>query len=106
MASCDLYGLPHLSLVAARELINQLFGIVVEERHSEYQGGNYYKYGDNESENFLLKRNLDPFDGEAVEMDFPDYPIILYINETMRSEEIKNLVAMESAILLLRYKDL
>lgn len=53
-------------------------------------------------EGFILKENTDPFDGEAVEPLFSDYPILLYVDKTTRSDEIASLLNMK--FFLLRHK--
>jgi len=79
MIAYDLYGTKNLSLFLAREHIEKIFGVSLYERNSSYQGGDYYMLGSNDSENFILKANLDPLDDEPVELNFPDYPIFYRI---------------------------
>lgn len=55
--------------------------------------GIYYKFVSDGSEIFVLKGNVDPFDGEPVEQMFSGYPVLLYVGMTLRSEEIKSLLS-------------
>lgn len=55
MIAYDLYGTKNLSLLLAREHIEKIFGVPLDERNSSYQGGDYYMFGSNDSENFILK---------------------------------------------------
>jgi hypothetical protein len=97
-----LYGIREASLALVKSELERLIGIIFEERESSYQAGIYYISGPANSEQFLLKRNVDPFDGEPAEQGFPDYPVILYINATERDAELKALVATRSGFALLR----
>ena len=97
-----LYGIRDASLGLVKSEVERLFGIIFEERESSYQAGIYYIFGQANSEQFLLKRNVDPFDGEPAEQGFPDYPVILYINATERDHELKALLATRSEFALLR----
>ncbi|ABR85694.1 hypothetical protein CSB95_6773 [Pseudomonas aeruginosa] len=60
--------------------------------------------GSNDSENFILKANLDPLDDEPVELNFPDYPILLYINATTRSSAIEGVIKKGACFKLLRHE--
>ncbi|MBD9634375.1 hypothetical protein [Pseudomonas sp. PDM19] len=104
MIAYDLYGAKSLSLVLAREHIEEILGISLDERNSSYQGGSYYMFGSNDSENFILKVNLDPFDDEPVELNFPEYPVLLYINATVRSSDIEGSIKKGACFKLLRHE--
>lgn len=84
----------------ARERAEELAGISLEERDSAYYGGIYYLYGDNGSEYFVLKNNIDTFDGEPVEQELSDYPILFYVNATNRSVELMEALKVEGVSLL------
>ncbi|MBM0280190.1 hypothetical protein [Pseudomonas chlororaphis] len=99
MTAYDLYGFKSLSVLEARSKIEERLGFSFEERESSYQGGDYYKFGDKGEESFVLKRNVDPFDGEPVEQIFSEYPVLLYVDMTLRSEEIKSLLSTEFYLL-------
>ncbi|HBN8236619.1 MULTISPECIES: hypothetical protein [Pseudomonas aeruginosa group] len=104
MIAYDLYGTKNLSLLLAREHIEKIFGVSLDERNSSYQGGDYYMLGSNDSENFILKANFDPLDDEPVELNFPDYPILLYINATTRSSAIEGVIKKGACFKLLRHE--
>ncbi|MGY4638825.1 hypothetical protein [Pseudomonas sp. TE24901] len=72
MKSYDLYSAKEISLDVARDQIEESLGIALEERNSIYQGGVYYRLRNSYSGNVVLKNNLDPFDSEAVEHEFPN----------------------------------
>lgn len=100
----DLYGARDIDISLAREYLEGALGIVLEERESSYQGGIYYVCGTNDSENFVLKINVDPFDGGAVEQNFPDYPVLLYINATARSIDLEAVIRKEGYFDFLRHE--
>lgn len=87
-SSYILFGVRDASIGQARAEIESALGFCFEERESSYQAGLYYIFGAKGSEQFVLKQNLDPFDGEPAEQDFPEYPLILYINSTNRPSEL------------------
>ena len=106
MATYILYG-SKVSLSKAKEILEELLTLQFEARESEYQGGEYFHAGCMIAESFELKRNVDPFDGDPVEMNFPEFPTLLYINESSRSEElIKSLALADRDFILLRHEDL
>lgn len=99
MPAYDLYGFKGAAILEAKSKIEEKLNFSFEERDSSYQGGIYYKFGDKESESFVLKGNIDPFDGESVEQMFSDCPILLYVDMTLRSEEIKLLLSTDFYLL-------
>ncbi|MCP3022878.1 hypothetical protein [Cupriavidus basilensis] len=99
MAAYDLYGFKGASIFEAKSKIEERLKFSFEKRDSSYQGGLYYRFGENESECLTLKRNIDPFDGESVEQMFSDYPVLLYVDMTLRSEEIRSLLGTEFNLL-------
>lgn len=104
MIAYDLYGAKNLSLMLAREHVEKLLGVSLNERNSCYQGGDYYMYGSNKYENFILKVNLDPFDDVPVELCFHEYSILLYINATDRSSDIEDAIKKGECFELLRHE--
>ncbi|WP_454834568.1 hypothetical protein [Pseudomonas lini] len=99
MAAYDLYGVKGLTILEAKLKVEESLKLSFDERESTYQGGVYYRFGSDESEKFLLKGNVDPFDGEAVEQKFSEYPVLLYVDMTVRSEEVRCLLSMEFCLL-------
>jgi len=104
MKTYDLYGTKCLNLALVRVQVEELAGVLLEERESTYHGGIYYLYGDNGSEHFILKNNIDPFDGEPVEQAFSDCPILFYVNATNRSLELMDVLKVEGGFSLLRHE--
>lgn len=102
MAAYDLYGVKNLSVSAARLKVDESLKLSLERRESSYHGGEYYFFGNRESEHLTLKNNIDPIDGEAVEQEFPEYPVLLYVDSTGRAEEIA--VRLAEDFFLLRHE--
>jgi hypothetical protein len=107
MAIYDLYGFLSDDIEVAKKILETSFGIQFEVRDSDYQGGEYYKWGKTGNENFVLKRNLDPIDGEPAEMSFPGHQILFYVNDTSRSADLQERINQEAkSFVLLRHEDL
>ncbi|WP_017454446.1 hypothetical protein [Herbaspirillum rubrisubalbicans] len=107
MAIYVLYGVMSENMEEVKESLEVALNLNFEARESAYQGGQYFVSGKRTTENFVLKRNLDPIDGEPVELKFPEYPILLYINDTSRSLEImKKIKENASQFALLKHQDL
>ena len=70
MATYVLYG-SKASPVEAKEILEELLTLQFVARESDYQSGEYFRAGDKAGEFFELKKNVDPFDGDPVEMKFP-----------------------------------
>lgn len=104
MKTYDLYGVKCSSLTLAKAKVEELTGVSFEERDSTYHGGVYYLHGEIASENFILKNNIDPFDGDPVEQEFPDYPVLFYINATYRSLELLERLQIDERFSLLRHE--
>lgn len=107
MAIYDLYGFLSNDIERAKKLLETSLGIQFEVRDSDYQGGEYYKWGKTGVENFVLKRNIDPIDGESVEMSFPGHEVLFYVNDTSRSAELQERINQKAKnFVLLRHEDL
>jgi hypothetical protein len=106
MPSADIYGAKSDDLEHVKFAIESKLHIQFEPHHSSYHGGDYYRNGDGSSEHFILQRNIDLIDNEPAESDFVDFPVILYVEETERSSEIRELLeASESPLSLLKHED-
>lgn len=107
MAIYDLYGFSSADLKEAKNILEAALSIHFDARDSAYEGGDYFHHGERDGEDFVLKRNVDPFDDEPAELSFPTYPILLYVNDTLRSEELQQKLAqVEGNLVLLRHEDL
>ncbi|EIF8787542.1 hypothetical protein R2917_004638 [Salmonella enterica] len=106
MSYYDLYGFSGSNLSEARELLESILNIVFCERDSTYHGGVYYLSGDKKYEHFILKENIDLFDNEPDEIDYPEYNYLLYINGTSRSSELKHEILNSNKFILLRSENI
>lgn len=110
MAVFDLYGSGSDDIDRACKDIENALGVTFTARESVYQGGLYYSYrphGDSGAEKFTLKRNVDPFDDEPVESEFPDAKLLLYVSYTSRASYIQmQLTNGATGFTLLKHKTL
>lgn len=88
MVSSNIYGSEEHDLEKVKSVIEDNLQIIFVAHNSSYRGGDYYRSGELNNEHFILQRNLDLIDNEPAEQDFLNYPIILYVEETGRSQEI------------------
>ena len=105
MPTYDLYGC-RLSLIETKNQLETSLAIHFEARESTYQGGKYFRAGNRVAEHFEIKENLDSYDGEPLEQEFPGYPILLYVNRTLRPLELEKLITKMPDFFLLRRKNL
>jgi hypothetical protein len=61
-------------------------------------------WGRSDSENFVLKLNIDPLDGDPVEQNYASYKILLYVNATNRSADIEKVISQGGGFKLLRHE--
>ncbi|WP_058910602.1 hypothetical protein [Entomohabitans teleogrylli] len=107
MSFYDLYGFHNVSLEQARLFFEKVLNINFEAHESLYQGGDYYRHGEKGGENFLLRKNIDPFDdNEPVEPNFLEYNILLYVNNTHRSLELQSMLHNLEQCRLLKSEEL
>src|SRR4051812_25426941 len=90
MKSFDLYGCSHHNdLLAARRALEQALALSFVAHESSYHGGDYYRCGAVGSEHFILKRNHDERENEWAESQLQEYALLLYVNETLRAEDLQ-----------------
>ena len=90
MKTYDLYGYSYDSdLDVARQAVESLLNIQMNKHESLYHCGDYYRLGKDGAENFILQLNHDDFEDEWTEEEHKDYPLVLYVNETSRAEDIE-----------------
>jgi capsid portal protein len=106
MAIYDLYGIKSTTINDARDLVERLLSLKFEEHDSDYHRGQYFLCGQMGQENFEIKVNLDPYEDVPNEDDFPEYEILLYVNDTPRSGELRAALTSSADIKPLRHEDL
>ena len=105
MAIYDLYGSLADDINAARESLSASLAVDLEAHESSYQG-DYFQWGKTAGEHFVLKRNVDPYDGDPVERSFSEYKILFYVNDTFRSANLHEKIKEAQKFFLLRHEDL
>jgi hypothetical protein len=101
----DLYGRRTGYLDEARTSLGSATGVQFEERDSEYHGGKFFRARYPSGENWLLKYNFDPIDNLPAETTFPDHVLLLYVNSTLRTEQLQQLIERSDAMFKLLRRD-
>ena len=89
MKSIDVYGFQSDNINELAQRLSGILNIEFSLHDSLYRGGAYYRSAIPGKEEFVLQRNKDLVDNELAEPEFPQFPILLYIDPTERSEEIR-----------------
>lgn len=105
MAIYDLYEIKSSSLEEAKTIAERV-GITLEERESGYHRGPYFACGEMGEENFELKINVDPYEDLPNEEEFPNSKILFYVNNTTRSDELREALLSFGTVVLLRHEDI
>lgn len=92
MKNYDIYGQESSDFKMLLIAIERALSIQFEVHQSYYRGGEYYKFVGDDGENFILQKNFNPIEAEWTERDFEEMGVILYVNETERSEKLENLL--------------
>ena len=108
METSVLYGVKADTFSSARDLINSILDIQMEQRESLHFGGDYYNYVDWKDSFLMLRRNIDivelDCDGASIaecsldelmqrgaclaEPEHPEYPFLLYLEEAEEHRDI------------------
>lgn len=99
----DLYGFYSEDIELAQKILEEVLNKKMIEHESGYRGE--YLRLDIGHENFILQRNIDYFDNECLETEFPDYPIILYISYTNRSGKLMESLEGTGKYTLLKHNE-
>lgn len=106
MATYDLYGFLSIDIYEAKKSLEAALDIKFEAHDSSYQGEHYFRSGKSTDEHFVLKRNIDLYDNESVEISSPEYSILFYVNDTSRSIELQGKMAQKARrFVLLRHEN-
>jgi hypothetical protein len=107
MKTYDLYGYSHDNDIrAARDFVANTLGIKFAAHESLYHGGEYYRNHGDEGENFILKRNYDELENEWTEPRHESYPLLLYVNATLRARELERMLVLTERFKLLKRGEL
>jgi len=103
MKTYDLYGYEgDFNLEQISSTIEELLGVDLTKHESSFHCGEYYRLGQDGTENFVLQKNYDDFENEWTEEEYSEFPSILYVNETDRAEIIEQKLTSHERIKLLR----
>lgn len=104
LTSYDLYGIQCETLEIAKAKVESLLKIFMRGHESGFHCGEYYRLYDIGQEHFVLQNNYDEFEGEWTEEIFSDFPILLYVNETDRSDDLRLVLLKDQQVFLLRHQ--
>ena len=104
--SYDLFGIECDDINIARTIIEVILNISMIAHESGYHCGEYYRLYDVGQEHFILQKNYDDFEEEWTEETYLKYPLLLYVNETLRSSEFVKHLQSDKRIELLRHQEL
>jgi len=104
--SYDLYGIECADIGVARAIVEGALKITLVAHESGYRCGEYFRYKDVGDEHFILQKNYDEFEDEWTEESFSQYPQLLYVNETTRSEELGKFLQSDERVSLLRHQEI
>jgi len=106
MRAYDLYGSKQSNLDFARSIVEKALGVRFTAHESDWRGGEYFRYRREGDESFMLQLNVGD-DDEPAELVFPEYLVLLYIERTTRSDEIRSLLAERAGdFILLKHDEL
>lgn len=86
----DKYG-SHENIEFVKKIMEELLDIKFEGRDSSYWGEYYISRNDSD-EVIRIIENLDPIDEEPIYPEFSDYPVLMHISFTKRSDAIYKLL--------------
>lgn len=86
-AAFDLYGSNSPDIAAVSRAVGATLSMTMVARSSSYIGDYFLGEGDGD-ENIKVQENLDTED-LPTEPDFAEYPVIVHVNSTQRSDEIR-----------------
>ena len=87
----DMYGCKLLSLESAKSYVEHALTVKFAIRESDYFG-KYYRHDFGDGEIVEIKTNFDSSEDAWIEENFKEYPVLLYVNKTMRHETFEKLL--------------
>jgi hypothetical protein len=94
MKSYIVYGISEQPGDKLRSRLNATLGVVLVAHESSYRGV-YYRAGSTGEEHIILQPNHLPQDDEWIDEEHKEYPVLLYVNETLRPDEFDKLLSGE-----------
>lgn len=100
----SLYGIEHCSLDDAKTLVEKSLGVALQAHESSYYCGDYYRHGSTGEEHFVLQSNFDEHEGEWTAPEHTTFPVLLYVNESERPDEIAVMLERLDQVTLLNHE--
>ena len=103
----DLYGLLNTDIDDAAGLLEKILSITFIARDSSFLGEYYSTSTIEDGEKFTLEENFNKIEEDWTEPEFEQYPLILYVSNTRRTQEIEEALkkAIGENVMLLRRKE-
>jgi len=92
MKSYIIYGVAEEQGDEFRSRLNETLGVVLVAHESSYRGV-YYRAGSTGEEHIILQPNYLSQDDEWIDEEHKEYPLLLYVNETLRPDELDKLLS-------------
>jgi hypothetical protein len=87
MAKYDLYGCRNGDIDSLAKQVMRILDVVLEPRNSSFLG-DYYRFRNGNGESFVLQENYNPEMDDWMELEFTEFSILFYVNDSQRSETI------------------
>jgi hypothetical protein len=81
-----MYGFGNLDIDMARELVSNLLNVELKKREGLHFG--VYYLSETPTGSLTLRENVDPFDFEPIERDYPDHRVLLFAYDMTRPDDI------------------
>ena len=94
-----------MTFVRLNFFLERVLEIKFAAKDSAYHGA-YFISGDHSGEHLLLKKSIDPIDGELVEPMYGQYAVLLYANEVEQNSSLESRIATEGGFILLRREEI
>ncbi|MEM1256409.1 MAG: hypothetical protein AAGI69_28575 [Cyanobacteria bacterium P01_H01_bin.21] len=102
MKKYDLYGINTTSLNKAQMIVEETLSIRLNLHESSYRGGDYCRLNGTGKEHFIVQYNYNEHEDDWTEARHKDFIFLLYVNESNRADELRELLSCNPFIALLR----
>ena len=88
----DTFGFLASDLEQVKDALENCLGVRFVPRESSFRGEYYTRGEPYEKERLLLQKNVDPEDGGPLHAKLSEFPVLLHVSDTDRSEELAALL--------------
>lgn len=105
MSVVDLYGIKNKQMEDIKLSIESALKATMVLHESSFWG-EYYMMGYSYEENLTLHNNFNDVEKDWLKPEFKDFDILLYINNSSRTEELQKLLTKEMPDIVLLHRDI